>query len=70
MSQGFHTHNNLTQLYADIQREQEQLRRVSLAYEKPHRRPVPTRIAVLVYAIGLACALALILGAPYWWWLR
>lgn len=26
------------------------------------RRPVPTRIAVLVYAIGLACFLCLVMG--------
>ena len=59
MSQGLRTTTDLTRLLDDIEREQEQLRRVSLAYEKPHRRPVPTRIAVLVYAIGLACAIVL-----------
>lgn len=27
---------------------------------QPRHRPVPERIAVLVYAIGLACAIALV----------
>lgn len=31
---------------------------------EPIRRPVPTRIAVLIYAIGFACLLCLILGVP------
>ena len=60
MSQGARTRFDLKHLYADIEREQEQLRLVSLAYEKPHRRPVPTRIAILIYGIGLLCLYVLV----------
>lgn len=61
MSIGARTRYDLQRLFDEIEREQEQIRRVSLGYEKPHRRPVPARIAVLIYAIGLACLIALVM---------
>ena len=60
MSLSMHRYTTLRRLRAEAQmrintREVEHRR----AMQRPAHRPIPLRIAVLVYAIGLACFLCL-----------